>query len=103
MINEVRDTATEWAFTVGWRLTKRMPEPAARAVFQAAADTMWLRNGESVQQLERNLARVNPAWTKDELRVLSKEGMRSYLRYWLEAFRLHSWSHQRVSGTFNLA
>ena len=103
MISDVRDAATQWAFTVGWRLTKRMPEPAARAVFQAAADTMWLRNGESVQQLERNLARVNPAWTKDELRVLSKEGMRSYLRYWLEAFRLPSWSHERVSGTFDLA
>lgn len=103
MINEFRDTATEWVFTIGWRLTKRMPEPAGRAVFQAAADTMWRRRGESVQQLERNLSRVNSAWTSDELRVLSREGMRSYLRYWFEAFRLPSWSHERISGTFDLA
>ena len=103
MINEVRDAAVEWAFTIGWRLTKQVPEPAGRAAFQLAADTMWRRNGESVQQLERNLARVNPAWTKEELHELSRAGMRSYLRYWYEAFRLPSWSHDRISGTFDLA
>lgn len=102
MINEARDTATEWAFTIGWRLTKRLPEPAARAVFQAAADTMWHRRGPSVQQLERNLARVNPDWSPDELREVSKVAMRSYLRYWCEAFRLPSWSHERISSTFDL-
>ncbi|MDA3022961.1 MAG: phosphatidylinositol mannoside acyltransferase, partial [Actinomycetota bacterium] len=103
MINEVRDTAIEWAFTTGWRVTKRVPESAGRKVFQMAADTMWRRHGDSVQQLERNLARVNPSWTSDELRELSRAGMRSYLRYWYEAFRLPSWSHERISGTFDLA
>lgn len=103
MISEVRDAATEWAFTIGWRLTKRMPEAAGRAVFQAAADTMWRRSGDSVQQLERNLSRIDPTWSRAELRDLSRQGMRSYLRYWFEAFRLPSWSPARISGTFDLA
>ena len=39
-------------------------------------------------QLEANLRRVVPGATGDQLRQLSRAGMRSYLRYFMEAFRL---------------
>jgi lauroyl/myristoyl acyltransferase len=33
------------------------------------------------------------------LRQLSRAGMRSYLRYWCDAFRLPGWSQERIVGT----
>jgi len=32
----------------------------------------------------------------DELRELSREGMRSYMRYWCDAFRLPGWDAARI-------
>ena len=72
------------------------PRPAARATFDRLADQAWLRHGASVQQLERNLRRVVPDAAERELRELSRAGMRSYLRYWCEAFRLPDLAHERI-------
>ena len=96
------DAATEWAFQSGWRLVRRMPESAAAAVFNTAADQMWRQRGPSVQQYERNLRRTAPTWTQGRIRELSRTGLRSYLRYWQEAFRLPSWSPERIRDTFDL-
>jgi len=93
---------TEWAFSTGWRVVRRLPEPAARAVFANAADAMWRREGPSVQQLQRNLQRARPGLSRTELRTLSRAGLRSYLRYWCDAFRLPSWPLERISSTFDL-
>lgn len=97
-----QDAATEWAFSTGWQLVRRLPERAALESFQRAADAMWWREGPSVQQLQRNLARARPGMSRTELRHLSRQGLRSYLRYWCEAFRLPSWSLERISGTFHM-
>jgi KDO2-lipid IV(A) lauroyltransferase len=96
------DAATEWAFAAGWSLVKRLPERAAYRAFDAAADRIWQRRGEGIVQLERNLARVRPTASSAELHELSKASMRSYLRYWCDAFRLPTWSRERVSSTFYL-
>lgn len=63
---------------------------------------MWWREGPSVQQLQRNQLRVRPELSRTELRHLSRQGLRSYLRYWCDAFRLPSWPLERISGTFDL-
>ena len=102
MKTEIVDSATEAAFGLGWRAVKRMPEGASDALFRRLADRTWKKQGASVLQLQANLARVDPALSDEELRTLSREGMRSYLRYWNEAFRLPAWSHQRISSTFDL-
>jgi KDO2-lipid IV(A) lauroyltransferase len=99
---EIVDSATEAAFGLGWRAVKRMPEGASAALFRRLADRTWRKQGASVLQLQANLARVDPTLSDEELRILSREGMRSYLRYWNEAFRLPAWSHQRISSTFDL-
>ena len=98
----VADTITEWGFQAGWSITKRLPERASRRSFEFLADQMWRRRGSSVVQLERNLARIDPAWTPDEIHELSRETLRGYLRYWNEAFRLPSWSPERIRDTFDL-
>ncbi|MBU6243618.1 MAG: phosphatidylinositol mannoside acyltransferase [Actinomycetales bacterium] len=101
-VARAQDAATEWAFSAGWRLVRLLPEHRAREAFQQAADAMWWREGPSVQQLQRNLARARPGLSRTELRHLSRQGLRSYLRYWCEAFRLPSWSLERISSTFHM-
>jgi lauroyl/myristoyl acyltransferase len=82
-----------------WAVVRRLPEDVASSVFELVADVVWRRRGAPVVQLENNLARARPEATAAELRALSREGMRSYLRYWCEAFRLPDWDHDRVVGS----
>jgi lauroyl/myristoyl acyltransferase len=96
------DVVTEWAFAAGWRLVRMLPERAAYGAFDQAADVIWRRRGGGVLQFERNQARIHPEASADELKELSREGMRSYMRYWCDAFRLPTWSPDRVRSTFEL-
>ncbi len=85
------------AYALAWAAVKRLPERAAYAAFDRIADQVWKRRGRSVQQLERNLHRVLGEDMADgDVRELSRRAMRSYCRYWCEAFRLPVWSRQRV-------
>ncbi len=78
------------AYAAGWRVIRALPEPVAGRLFTAAADLAVRRDGRSVRQLRRNLARVAPAADRSELDRLVRAGLRSYARYWLETFRLPS-------------
>jgi KDO2-lipid IV(A) lauroyltransferase len=98
----VNDELTELAFAAGWSAVRRMPERMAALTFQGFADQAWLRHGSSVQQLERNLRRVVPGASVRELRELSRAAMRSYMRYWREAFRLPDWSRERIVSTLRV-
>jgi len=102
VIREIQDASTELAFSAGWQAIRRFPESMSRLTFRNLADTAFLRNGPSVRQLRRNLQRVKPELSHRELEDLVHSGMRSYLRYWQEAFRLPSWSRQRIRESFTL-
>ncbi|QIQ05734.1 phosphatidylinositol mannoside acyltransferase [Streptomyces liangshanensis] len=97
----VRDRVTDGLYGLGWSTVKTLPEPAAAALGRTIADTAWKRRGKSVLRLESNLARVVPDAGPERLAALSKAGMRSYMRYWMESFRLPTWSAERVSGGFD--
>jgi phosphatidylinositol dimannoside acyltransferase len=84
------------AYALGWAVVRRLPERSAYALFRLIADLTWRRRTPSVVQLEANLRRARPDASYDDLRVLSRAGMRSYLRYWCDAFRLPDWSRDRV-------
>jgi phosphatidylinositol dimannoside acyltransferase len=83
-------------YSLGWNTAKALPERVAYQAFSSLADQTWLRHGRSVQRLESNLARVCPELTTVELRRLSRQGMRSYMRYWCDTFRLPTWSRERL-------
>ncbi|HET7326643.1 MAG TPA: phosphatidylinositol mannoside acyltransferase [Nocardioidaceae bacterium] len=91
-----RVVALPWE--LGWALTRRAPEPVARAVFGLAADLAWRRRGDGVRRLERNLTRACPGLDEAGLRALSRRAMRSYLRYWREVFRLPAWTDEQIAG-----
>ena len=85
------DQATATGYIAGWRVVRWLPEPTARSLFQRMADEMYRRDGHSVQRLRANLARARPGLSPAELDALTHAGVRSYLRYWRESFRLPSW------------
>ncbi len=94
-----RDRIVDYAFRLAWVVTRHTPEALAARVLESAADRLWRRHGSGVTQLEANLRRAAPQLDPAELRLLSRLAMRSYFRYWHEAFLLPSWSHQRVVDT----
>jgi lauroyl/myristoyl acyltransferase len=87
----VRQRLAGWAYAAGWAVVRAVPAPVARAGFRAGADHVTRRDGAAVRRLAGNLRRVvGPGPSDAELDLLVRDGMRSYLRYWLEAFRLPS-------------
>ena len=83
------DRLTDAGYGLGWSVVCRLPESWAQRGFRFAADLAWRRQGPGVQVLEGNLRRVIGSQAPGgELRALSRQAMRSYARYWLEAFRL---------------
>jgi KDO2-lipid IV(A) lauroyltransferase len=97
MNDVLKDRIVYSAYALGWSALKHLPEPAARRLFDRIADTAWRKRGKRVLQLEANLLRVRPGLDEARLRELSRAGMRSYLRYWMESFRLPVWSRQRIA------
>ncbi len=105
----IKDQLADAAFGAGWSLVCKLPESWARELFVAGADIAWRRQGAGVQVLEGNLLRVLRAQATEagaspqqaepdgaELRALSRQVMRSYGRYYLEAFRIQTYSPERI-------
>lgn len=84
----VGDALAVGGYRLGWGAVRRLPERAAYAAFAQLADLTVARGGTGVQRLRANYARVRPELSDAELDALVKAGMRSYLRYYCEAFRL---------------
>lgn len=83
-------------FILAWRVVGRIPEALVRTVAMAASDVIWLRRGKGVARLESNLRRVRPGVSKRHLRRISRMGMRAYTRYYVDAFRLRSFSDAQI-------
>jgi KDO2-lipid IV(A) lauroyltransferase len=92
------ERASTVAYRAGWLAVRLIPESAARWTFTQIADYLWRRRGKSVRQLQANLRRVRPDASEAELRQLTRAGMRSYLRYWVEAFRLPTMPAERITS-----
>jgi KDO2-lipid IV(A) lauroyltransferase len=90
---------TALAYFAGWRIVRWLPEPTAYRFFSLVADKVSDKNGKSFQRLSRNLQRVTPALSEQELNSLARAGMRSYLRYWCDTFRSPDWSTERIQST----
>ncbi|MFI9581644.1 phosphatidylinositol mannoside acyltransferase [Streptomyces sp. NPDC052236] len=98
----MRDRLTDGLYGVGWSTVKKLPEPVSAALGRTIADIAWKRRGKSVLRLESNLARVVPEASPERLVELSKAGMRSYMRYWMESFRLPGWSAEKLRDSVDI-
>ncbi|MDM8083964.1 phosphatidylinositol mannoside acyltransferase [Cellulomonas cellasea] len=84
--------------TFCWRLAGKVPETVLRGASVIGADATWLLHGGGVRQLEANLRRVRPMATTRELRSLSRAGMRSYFRYFAEAFAMSRLTPEQIAA-----
>ncbi|HVQ19338.1 MAG TPA: phosphatidylinositol mannoside acyltransferase, partial [Actinomycetes bacterium] len=91
-MRSIQEQMTSWGYSAGWTVSRRLPEPWISAAFDQLSQMATWRGGDSIDQLRRNLARARPDLDADALDQLTGDAMKSYLRYWREAFRLPEWS-----------
>jgi lauroyl/myristoyl acyltransferase len=90
---------TDLGFAAGWRAIRMLPEPAARRAFDRGGAWAAARAGTGVRQLRANLrVATKDRLSESELDELLARAMRSYARYWQEAFRLPSMDHRRIAA-----
>jgi lauroyl/myristoyl acyltransferase len=92
----MKDRIIASAYFAGWALVRALPETLAYRLFSLIADFVYVKNGKSTQRLRKNLARVKPNLDAGELNELTRKGMRSYLRYWCDTFRIQNWSRDKI-------
>lgn len=85
MNSQLSERLSAYAYLAGWKVVGALPEAAATGVFNWGADRASSR-GAGMEVLRRNLIRVVGAENVD--RALVRASVRSYARYWREAFRL---------------
>jgi KDO2-lipid IV(A) lauroyltransferase len=92
---------TGLGYAAGWQAVQRLPEPVARGAFDAAGRYAAGRGGRGARQLRANLrVATGGKLAEDELDALTARALRSYARYWQEAFRLPRLPRERiVAGT----
>lgn len=94
----LRGRIVDAGFWAGWNLLWFLPERFTAKLFDAAGVIAWRKRGKGIRQLELNLSRVTgiPA-TSDQIRILSKKTMRSYMRYYNETFALPRWNITKIN------
>ncbi|GAA0512397.1 phosphatidylinositol mannoside acyltransferase [Paractinoplanes deccanensis] len=95
----MKDRLIEFGYAAGWRVVRALPLPVARRLFTAAADRAYQKNGPGTQRLRRNLRQVVP----DMPDTLVRDALRSYARYWMEAFRLPSQTREDFLAGLHMA
>lgn len=86
--HRAQDAVVVAGYRLGWKAVRLLPERTAYALFDRIADGMVRHDGASVRRLRDNYRTVRPDLDDDRLDSLVRAGVRSYLRYWCEAFRL---------------
>lgn len=84
-----RERVGDIGYAAGWRVVRALPDGLAKTLFDRGADFAAARGG-GPQQLRRNLARVLDVHVDDVPDEVVRASVRSYARYWREAFRLPS-------------
>jgi phosphatidylinositol dimannoside acyltransferase len=90
------ERASDLGYAAGWRLVRALPEGAAESLFNWGADRAARRGGPD--QLRRNLARVLGVPAAEVPDELIRDSLRSYARYWREAFRLPAMDQHELGG-----
>ena len=86
-------------YLFAWKVIGVLPERSAYKLANAISDQIYNKNGKGVKRLRSNYQRVVPNISDLQLDKLTKDGMRSYLRYWFDTFRLNKWSKSRIIET----
>ena len=86
-------------YLFAWKVIGVLPEKSAYKLANIISDRVYSKNGKGVKRLRSNYRRVMPNISERQLDELTKDGIRSYLRYWFDTFRLNKWSKSRIIET----
>jgi KDO2-lipid IV(A) lauroyltransferase len=86
-------------YLFAWKVIGVLPEKSAYKLANVISDRVYSKNSKGVKRLRSNYRRVMPNISERQLDELTKDGMRSYLRYWFDTFRLNKWSKSRIIET----
>lgn len=98
-MSAVTDALVVQGYRVGWSVVRRMPVRVAYALFESLADWTVARGGRDVERMRANYARIRPELDEAGLDALVRAGMRSYMRYFCEAFRLPAITPEEVDAS----
>jgi len=90
---------TYLAYALAWRIVRLLPERTAYSLADRVADYFYNKNGRAIQRLRGNYKKITQIANDHELEKLTKDGMRSYLRYWCDTFRFPGWDKERILAT----
>ena len=98
-MSDLKEDLTYRAYAIGWAFVRLLPNGRPTGC-SSWCDRPWRKRGKSVRRLEANLARVlGPDATEEQIRAVSKQGMRNYMRYYCDRSG-STWSRERVIETF---
>ena len=86
-------------YLFAWKVIGVLPEKSAYKLANVISDRIYSKNGKALKRLRSNYRRVMPNISERQLDEFTKDGMRSYLRYWFDTFRLNKWSKSRIIET----
>lgn len=98
----MRRPGVDDVYRLAWRNVRRLPAPVGYGLFHLVGDAAWAvqrvtRSSTGVGQLRRNLAHLLPAGTGERvLCATTRAGMRSYMRYFYEAFALPGLRREQI-------
>ncbi|SIR87091.1 KDO2-lipid IV(A) lauroyltransferase [Williamsia sterculiae] len=97
----VREQLVDLGYAAGWSAVRAAPEPMARGLFDRVGNRLGANGGPV--QLRKNLARVIGTSPSAVPESLMRDAMRSYARYWCEAFRLPSMDFVQAAARVHLS
>ena len=100
--SRVASTGQTLGLRAGFAAVRALPSPAAYRLFDLIADVSARRGGKGVDRLRSNYARVRPELGERELAALVRAGMRSYMRYYCNAFRLADRSQDELAAAVRM-
>lgn len=99
LVDAVNGKLSIAAYRAAWRAVRLMPAGAAYRLFDLAADLMARQGGKGPARMRANYARVRPELDDGALNALVRAGLRSYLRYACDSFRLPDRTTEELRDT----
>ena len=89
---------TDLGYWTGWNILSLLPESLIRLLFDTVGKCVWQKKITGIKQLELNLSRAT-GLPKDsrQIRELSLQNIKNYLRYYREVFLIPRWSVKQIN------
>jgi lauroyl/myristoyl acyltransferase len=92
------EAVTVGTYRTGSLIARMLPGILASGLANSVGVGVSLTNPPRRAMIERHLRRVNPTWSRQQVRAAVQGAFESYARYWVESFRVPSLSAETVAA-----